>query len=161
MFILMLLLLVAAAYVHARFVQKSRSETYELMLVYLLAGYCGIVMVGVSIWGMIVPSGAASMLNTESGSPFQEFFLVAYLGMSVMAILSIWIRDSYLTANVVCWSIYWFGATYLHLVDYHEAGSLSVSLALRILGAHTIVPILLIIFLAVSKNWQVSQSAVA
>ncbi len=151
MFILFLFALVGAGYLHGR-IGGSRGiqSRYELMLVYLLAGYCGVIMVGVSIWGMINPSAASGMLRTEPGSPFQDFFLVAYLGMSVMATLSIWIRGSYLIANVVCWSIYWFGATYLHLVEYHESGHLSFELAVRIVGAHTLVPMLLLILMGLS-----------
>ena len=149
MFILLLFVLLGAGYIHGRMAgSRHDSRHYELMLVYLLAGYCGVIMVGVSLWAIFDPSAGASMLNTEPGNPFQDFFMVAYLGMSVMAVLSIWIRGSYLIANVVCWSIYWFGATYLHLVDYAEAGRLSFNLTIRILGAHTIIPLLLIVYLA-------------
>ncbi len=151
MFILFLLALVGAGYLHGRLGGgRPIQSRYELLLVYVLAGYCGVSMVGVSIWGMIDPAAASGMLGTEPGSPFQDFFMVAYLGMSVMATLTIWIRGSYLIANVVCWSIYWLGATYLHWVEYQEAGRLTFEMAARILGGHTIVPLLLLILMALS-----------
>ncbi len=151
MFILLLFALIGAGYLHGRFGgEKTQQGRYELILVYLTAGYCGVIMVGVSVWGMISPPSAAGMVGTEPGNPFQEFFLVAYLGMSVMATLSIWIRGSYLTANVVNWSIYWFGATYLHLADYHDAGKLDFYTGAQIVGAHALAPIFMILFLALA-----------
>lgn len=151
MFTFFLLALVGAGYLHGRWGDnRPRGQRYELMLVYLLAGYCGVAMVGVTIAGMMDPAMAAGMVRTTPGSPFQDFFLIAYLGMAVMATLSIWLRGSYLTANVVCWSIYWLGATYLHLADYSATGDLSLEPALHILGAHALVPLLLIALLALS-----------
>ena len=146
MFILFLVLLVMAAFAHAHVKKIEGTARHELVLIYLVAGYCGLIMVGVSVWGMIYPPGAANMVGTEAGNPFQDFFLVAYLGISVMASLSIWIRGSYLTANVISWSIYWFGATYIHLADYAATGRLDIHATLAIIGAHTLVPILMLFF---------------
>ena len=151
MFIVSIALLLIAGYVHGRKgYSHDASKRFELMAVYLLAGYCGILMVVVSVWGMFNPEGAAGMLQTEPRSPFQDFFLIAYLGMALMAALSIWYRERYLIANVVCWSVYWFGATYLHLVEYGEAGVLSFDLIVNVLAAHTLVPVLLIILVGLS-----------
>ena len=150
MFLLLLALALVVGVLHGRRKGfQSRQQYAELLIVYLLAGYCGFLMLGVSVWGMISPESAADMLDTEPGNPFQRFFLVAYLGMSVMACLSIWIRDTYLVANIICWSIYWFGATVLHMLEYAEAGRLSMHLGLIILGTHALVPVLLIGLLVV------------
>lgn len=143
MFTLLLFGLVLAALIHAR--QRPTRDRHELILVYVLAGYCGFAMVVVSIWGMIEPPFAAGLVGAEPGNPFQEFFLVAYLGMSVMATLSIWVRGTFLLANVICWSIYWAGATGIHLVDYAEAGELSFKMAMTILGAHALAPLILVV----------------
>ncbi|NNE69319.1 MAG: hypothetical protein HKN29_03020, partial [Rhodothermales bacterium] len=61
------------------------------------------------------------------------------------ATMSIWVRGTFLLANVICWGIYWVGATGIHLVDYAEAGQLSFKMAMIILGAHALAPLILVV----------------
>ena len=151
MFFLFLLGLLVAGFVHGKvFLSYKGPKLAELILVYLLAGYCGITMVAVTVAGIVSPSFAASMVGTEPGNPFQDFFLVAYMGMSIMALLCIWVRGTYLIANVICWGIYWLGATYIHMIDFHQAGNLSFNLGLAVFGAHGFVTVLLVIVLILS-----------
>lgn len=153
MFFFLLLLLLVAVVVHGKVAgYEQRQQFFELGVVYLLAGYCGLVMIGVSVWAYFNPQGGANMVGAEAGNPFQDFFLVSYFGMSVMATLSIWWRESYLIACSVCWSIYWFGATVLHMIEYAGTGGLSPMSALIIFGTHGLVGLLLLVFLVLSKR---------
>ncbi|HXI03235.1 MAG TPA: DUF6790 family protein, partial [Candidatus Saccharimonadales bacterium] len=115
MFIFLAALFVAAGLVHGAVKHAGKVERIDLVLVYLLAGYHGIVMVAVALFGMIHPARAAAMLGAPAGNVFQDFMAWAYLGMSVASILAIWLRGSYLAGPVVYWSIYFLGATRVHM----------------------------------------------
>lgn len=152
MFLLTALALVLAALVHASRAGRDLDGRLELVLVYLLAGYHGIIMLAVSIYNFAVPEGGAAMAGAEPGNAFQLFFGFAYLAMSVTAILAIWWRDRHLEGQVVLWSIYFFGATWVHLREYGAAGDLSPYFAFRIVLAHALLP-LVMIALVVWRRW--------
>lgn len=145
MFIALLLALLAAAVLHGwKTGPRTKSRFAELIIVYLLVGYCGVVMLGVGVFILVAGERAAAMLGTPPGNLFQQFFGFAYVGMALIATLSIWLRGTYLLAPVLCWSIYFLGATYIHVVDYAAAGYLNVGTFLLIFATHALVPVLLL-----------------
>ena len=121
MFLLIAVALAVVAWIHGARKGATLTDRVELVLVYLLAGYHGAVMLGVSILGLLSPERAAAMVGAELGNPFQDFFMAAYFGMSVAAILAVWFRRHYLIGPVVCWSIYFLGATYVHWRQFSAA----------------------------------------
>ena len=73
-----------------------------------------------------------------------QFLCFTFLGMSTIAILSIWLRGQYLIAPTVCWSIFWLGATYVHLANAYAAkGYLTLHFFFIVFFSHGIVAVLL------------------
>ncbi len=144
MFLLTALILVIAALVHAARAGRGLEGRLELVLVYLLAGYHGVVMLVVSGYLFLAPERGAAMVSAEPGNPFQLFFGFAYLGMSVTAILTIWWRGRYVDGQVILWSIYFFGATWIHLRTFAEEGNLTPWWFFRIVVSHALMPVVMI-----------------
>ena len=148
MFLLAALLFIAVALVHGARANLTREGRIELVLVYLLAGYHGFVMLAVALFSMIASDRAAAILRAPAGNVFQQFAGFAYLGMAVAAILSIWLRGRYLVAPVVYWSVFFFGATYVHIAQYSAAGRLTLHAILQIILSHALIPLLMLGLLA-------------
>ncbi len=142
-FLLMAVMFVVAALVHGALAKATTEKRIELVLVYLLAGYHGIVMLAVAVYALVAGEQAAAHLGTPAGNLFQQFFGFAYMGMAVASILCIWLRGAYLVAPVVCWCVFFFGATYVHMADYHARGALLHS-HVHIVLAHAVVPALML-----------------
>ena len=107
-----LVVILAAAAVHALKTKARTSQRWvELFLVYLLVCYCGLFVFGVSIFGLVDGEQLAKTFGFSTGGPFKQFLCFTFLGMSTIAILSIWLRGQYLIAPTLCWSIFWLGAT--------------------------------------------------
>ncbi len=145
MFMILLLLTLAAAVIHGLKTGPRTAERFsELMLVYLLVVYHGFIMLAVGLYILLAGEQAAAMLSAPSGNVFQEFFAFAYIGMAICAIPAIWWRGTYLIAPVLVWSIYFFGATYIHITEYWEAGQLTFNLLAWILMTHAGPPLLML-----------------
>ena len=142
---ILLLLTLAAAVLHGLQTGPKTAERFsELMLVYLLVVYHGFIMLAVGLYLLLWGEQAAAMLSASPGNVFQEFFAFAYIGMAICGIPAIWWRGTYLTAPVLCWSVYFFGATYVHIAEYWEAGKLTVGLLAWILMTHAGPPLLML-----------------
>ena len=116
MFILLLIALLTAAGIHAyRHPDRSSGRTGETFLVYILVGYCGIPMLAVSIGILAAPERMAEMLPVGGSTPIVAFFGWAYLGMSLIAILALRFRGTFLLGPAVAWGVYFAGATVVHL----------------------------------------------
>lgn len=163
MFAYLLVGLLAAAAVHiARSEDRTSRRIGELGLLYLLVGYCGVPMLGVSAGVLWRPDRAAEMLGFAAGNPFQGFLGYAFLGMSVMAILSLRYRGTYLIAPAITWAVFFAGATAVHLRDYAARGALTHHGLLEIFVAHGLISILLVAALlasGVAKEARVSEAA--
>ena len=144
MFLLSALIFIAIALVHGATAKLKVEERLELLLVYLLAGYHGFIMLGVALFILVASDRAAAMLSAPAGNPFQQFFGFAYLGMAVASIITIWLRGRYLVGPVVCWSLYFFGATYMHIAQFSAAGRLTLPATLHIILPHTLIPCLML-----------------
>ena len=129
--LIFLVVILGAAVVHALKTKARTSQRWrELFLVYLLVGYCGLFVFGISIFGLVDGEQLARTFGFSTGGPFLQFLCFTFLGMSTIAILSIRFRGQYLIAPTVCWSIFWLGATYVHLANaFAEKGYLTFHLS--------------------------------
>ncbi len=144
MFLISALILVVIALVHGARANLKLEGRLELVLVYLLAGYHGFIRRGVALYLLIASDRGAAMVGAPPGNPFQEFFGFAYLGMAAASILTIWLRGRYLVGPVVYWSLYFFGATYVHIAEFSADGRLTLVAILKILLSHALVPCLML-----------------
>ena len=151
MFILLLAGLLLAASIHiAGWGEKTARRIGEIVLLYILVGYCGIPMLLVSAWNLARPEQAAAHFGFSSGGPFQEFAGVAFLGMSLASILALRYRGGYLIAPTVCWGVFFAGATIIHLKDAFHRGVLTHAGMFHVFAAHGLISVLLAVSLLAS-----------
>lgn len=157
-FHLILLLVLAAATVHVlRLPSRSPARVGETVVVWVLAGYCGLPMMAFMSFGLLHPAEIARLTGFEPGSPFQAFITWALLGMSVTAVLAVRYRGTYLVGPSVAWAVFFAGATLVHLRSYGAAGPLDTSLVLVVFVTHGLISLLLVGGLAASGVWRVSR----
>ncbi len=150
MFLTLLVSLLVAAAVHAAISgRRSHQAVAELSLLYILVGYCGFAMLGVSAFSVIAGDRAAAWLGWPPDNPFQQFLSFALLGLALAAILSIRFRGTYLVGPVVGWSVFFAGATYGHLADLGQRGA-SHGTVLHTFATHTSISVLLLVLLGLS-----------
>lgn len=151
MFFLLLVVLLVAAAVHiARLETRTPERAGELLLVWVLIGYCGLPMLAVSALALLRPDAVASMLGFPAGNPFQTFLGWAYLGMSAAATLALRYRGPYLIGPAIAWSAFFAGATFIHLGEAQGGGGPGHVHALLIFGSHGLVTVVLLGGLAAS-----------
>ncbi len=155
MFAILLLILIAAAALHF---WRSRERTVEragrLLLLWVLVGYCGIPMIVVALLLLVHPGEAADVLGFPAGNPFELFLGWGYLGMAVVATLSLRYRGSYLVAPALLWAIFFAGATAVHIGAYRASGDLTHGGALQIFLGHGLVSVVLGAGLWASGVWK-------
>lgn len=151
MFVILILLLLLGTAIHYRLsAERTRRRAAELTLVYVLVGYCGVPMVAVAIWSLLSPDQAARGLGLAPGGTFQQFFGFAYLGLSLIAVMAIWYRGAFLLGPGVAWSVYWAGATIVHVLEAAGQGTLSWKNGLLIFATHGLIAVLLLTGLLLS-----------
>lgn len=84
--------------------------------------YYTVILIGFgSIWSFIghtlLADYVAAQIGWQTGSPFQTELSFYTLGTGIAALLAIWIRDHLITALVISKSVFWYGATYVHIHD--------------------------------------------
>jgi hypothetical protein len=158
-FVFLLVIVLAAAAVHAALSRpRSRARAAGLFLVYLLAGYCGLPMLCISLWAILRPESVAAAFGFPAG-PLIGFFGWAYLGMSLSALLALRFRGIYLLAPVVVWSVYLGGATFVHMgAAGPMAGGHAQAAFLDIFAAHGLIGLLLVVAFALSEEWRAQPS---
>lgn len=150
MFLLLLAVVLIAAAVHVvRMPDRTTERASELVMRYLLVGYCGIPMVVVALLVLLHPHEAAEYLGFAEGSPFQAFMGWAYLGLSLSAALALVYRGMYLIGPAIGWIVFFAGATAIHLETGHH-GSMSHAYVLHVLGTHGLISVLLATALVMS-----------
>jgi hypothetical protein len=148
-FVYLLALLLLAATVHAVVLrERTVGRVAELVLLYLLVGYCGVPMLALSIWVLVSPERAAAGFGFDAAGPLLDFFGWAYLGMSLLSLLALRYRGTFLVAPVVVWTVYLGGATLVHLQG-------SPGRAVEILASHGLIAVLLIGTSIASGAWRV------
>ena len=148
----LLLLLLAGAAVHiAKLPDRSPARGAAVLLRYLLVGYCGVPMLAVSLWALLSPAVVARMFGVGAPGPLLGFFGYAYLGMSLVAILSLWYGGSLLVAATTVWAVYLGGATVVHLTQF---GPVSPAGAVEVFVSHGLIAVLLVTASIVSGAWR-------
>jgi len=120
------------------------------MLVYTLVGYFGLLMLAMAVFGLAAPEhfAASHGWRVSADNPFQQFSGIAFGGMAIIAILAIRLRGLYLVAPAVCWSIFFLGATYVHIADFAARGRRSTfHMILHVFGSHGLMSVVLIALL--------------
>lgn len=155
MFVLLLAVLLIAWAVHfRRSAVHTRGRGGELLLRYVLAGYCGLPMLVVAGVALIHPHETAHVLGVEPDHPFGAFLGWAYLGMALAATLTLRFRGAYLIGPAVVWAIFFAGATTVHLDMGGGAASMGHGGLFFILAAHALISVLLVVGLWTSGVWR-------
>jgi hypothetical protein len=151
LFLHLVLLVVLAACIHLA-VMKSRTPQRfgQILLRYVLICYCGIPMLVLSIWALTRPDAAASYLGFPTGGPLMEFAAMAFLAMSILSLLTLWYRGTFVIAPAVLWAVFFTGATLIHLQDFHHKGVMTHGGVIHIFATHAFISILLVVGLLAS-----------
>ena len=147
-FVYLLVLLLLAATAHAALSrERTPRRVAEIVLLYLLVGYCGVPMLAVSVWILVSPERAASGFGFGATHPLLDFFGWAYFGMSLLSLLALRYRGTFLVAPVIVWATYLGGATLVHLQESHGR-------ALEIFASHGLIAVLLVGVLIATGAWR-------
>ena len=151
MFVVLLLACLLAATIHSlRIEPRTTARIGEIVLLYVLVGYCGVPMLAVSIGILAAPGTMVAMLPVGEPSLVLAFFGWAYLGMSLLPILALRYRGTSLIAPAVCWAVYLGGANVVHLQGGGESAPASHGAALMTFATHGLVAVLLVAALIAS-----------
>ncbi|MSR06756.1 MAG: hypothetical protein EXR93_06810 [Gemmatimonadetes bacterium] len=165
-FIYLLFGVLIAAGIHVwRLKNRTVQRAAEVVLLYVLVGYCGIPMLIFGGLNLFHPDEVATAFGFPTGSPFQIFFGYGYIGMALIAVLSLRYRGAYLVAPAVVWSTFFAGATLIHVNHLHGGGALpgvileppgaiSHGAFLHIFATHGLIAVLLMTALAYSGAWK-------
>jgi len=127
---------------------KKLCEIFLLSLLVITVGFG-------SIWAFIghafFPDQIAAYIGWSSGSPFQLEVAFANLAFGVLGILCFWIRGSFWTASIICFSIFTLGAASVHIMNFFSTGNNAPGNTGAILLLDIIIPILLIALLVAYK----------
>lgn len=161
MFLYLLVVLLSAASIHvARMRDRTMRRAGEIFLLYVLVGYCGVPQLALGLWSLASPDRVAATLGFPAGSPFQDFTSISLVGMSLLSLLALRYRDTFLIAPAVCWSVFFAGATYAHLRaagqplhGFHGAAP-SHAAMLHLFATHGLISVLLVGALIASGAWR-------
>ena len=152
MFHFLLAVLLVVAGIHAyRLSERTLRRSGEVVLLYVLVGYCGVPMLAAAVVSLWNGPWVADLLGFPAGNPFQAFVGVALLGMSLTSVLALRYRGDYLVAPALCWAVFFLGATFIHAHDFHASGALTHGSALMIFASHGFVSVVLLAALVVSR----------
>jgi len=151
MFLLLFLGCLVAGWIHALATgPRTRRRLAELLLVYSLVGYFGLLMLAVAVFTLAAPEHFATShgWRASAENPFQQFGGVAYGSMAVAAILAAWLRGLYPVGPAVCWALFFLGATWIHLADSAARGqAMTLHRVLHVFGSHGLMSVVLIVLL--------------
>ncbi len=134
--------------------ERTRERVGELVMLYVLIGYCGVATLAVSLYGLWNGPALAGMLGFPADNPFQDFVSVALLAMSILSLLSVRYRGAYLIGPAVVWSVFFVGATFIHVGDFSAHGAMTHGTALMIFATHGLISVMLLTGLAMSGVWK-------
>jgi len=135
----------------------SPLKVVEIILFYIL-------FINVGLSGLLAFSGHAFMadevaasIGWAAGSPFQFEVAAANLAFGVLGILCLWIRDGFWLATGIGYSMFLFGAAYIHIREMITAGNYALNNAGPILYIGDIaMPALILLLLLV--RWRLKAS---
>ena len=147
MFLILLAASIAAGLVHGFLTRKrAPGRIPEMVLVYLLVGYCGLAQIAVGAAAIANPDWIAThMARVPPGNPVMIWAGFLLLGEGVIATMTAKIRGNFILGPAIAWSIFWFGATYAHVVAETANGAgVTHGGLLMIFLAHGLVGVLLL-----------------
>lgn len=145
LFATLLVLVVFAAGVHIVLSgERTARRGGRLLLVWLLVGYCGLPMLVVSASMLLAPERTAATFGFSAGGAVAAFLGWAYLAMSVLAVMTLRYRGSFVIGAAVCWAVFFAGATAIHIGEIGRTGGMSHGGLLGILFTHGFVSALLL-----------------
>jgi hypothetical protein len=146
MFLALLAGLLLAGLVHARLQRPvPPGRTSELVLVYVLVGYCGVMQVFIGSAMFVVPDRVAALVGVPVGNPIEIWTAALVLGAGIVATLTVRLRGDYLIAPVVIWAIFFLAASYAHLqVDVVHGRTASAGRIAWLLATHALVSLVLV-----------------
>jgi hypothetical protein len=116
MALILLVVLLVAALVHGSRTQNQQpGRRMELLLVYMVAGYCGVFQIYTGLDLLFRPDRILQHLGLPTGNALTYWTASIYLGGAFAATLSIWQRGPYLLAPTIVWAVYFAGANFAHL----------------------------------------------
>jgi hypothetical protein len=150
-FALLILSLVAAGiHLNSR-PARPKAASAELVLVYLLAGYCGFAQIARSIAVLVLGQPLMGHVQFTPGDPAVMWLGFFGLGCGLIGALTIWRRGSFLLAPVLVWSIFWTGTTLAHIrLDGWNDVVESWPSMLWIFATHGLIAVLLVVFYLLS-----------
>jgi len=143
-FLILLVVVLLAAGIHAAQArERTTQHVARIFLLYLLVGYCGVPMLIFVGWALMSPEAAAAHLGFPAGNPFQEFAGLAILSLALLSVLALRYRRTFLIAPAIGWAVFFFGATLIHLKDFHHKAALTHFSAVHIFATHGLIALLL------------------
>lgn len=145
----LLVLLVAGAAHGLLTRKKGPGRVPELMLVYVLVGYCGLAQLYVGYLSITNPDFVAvHMAGVPAGNPIMLWAGFLILGAGIAATLTAVLRGNYIIGPMIVWTTFWLGATYAHTVADHACGAvMSHGGFLMMFVAHGLVGVILIVLM--------------
>lgn len=146
MFIVLLLALVVAAFVHARIRGPRTAERVaELVVVYVLVGYCGVPQLAIGLSMVGSSDLVAHLARVAEPGELLPWLSWLYAGSGLIAALAFRLRGDYLLGPVLLWSIFFAGATYAHFhTELAHDRTPTLSGALWIAASHGLVSVVLL-----------------
>lgn len=145
MFLLLLLLVLVGAAVHCvRSRERTPARAGELLVRYVLVGYCGLPMLAVAGGVLVAPAHTLGVFGVSAAGELEAFFGWAYLGMAVTAVMVVRYGGAYMIGPTIAWAVFFAGATRVHLQALGGSGGAGHGTALTIFATHGLVSVLLI-----------------
>ena len=131
----------------------DRAQVVRLLLLYLLVLGMG---VG-GLWGFVghflMSDSVAASVGWRTGSPFQKELAFYHLGLGVLGVLALWIRDRLWLAVGLLSSIFLYGAGWVHLTDFLvRENTAEGNWGVGVLFGNLIVPTAMLVLLALHER---------
>lgn len=146
MFLVLLAMLVVAAFLHARFRgPPTTARVAELVVVYVLVGYCGLPQLALGLSLLFSADLVAHLSRVTDPGELLPWIAWLYAGSGLIAALAYRLRGDYLLAPVLLWSIFFAGATWAHFHTESVHGRTpGLHGALWIVASHGLVSVVLL-----------------
>lgn len=139
---------------------RPKAASAELVLIYLLAGYCGFAQIIRSIAVLVRGQPLMGHVQFTPGDPAVMWLGFFGLGCGVIGAMSIWRRGNFLLAPVIVWAVFWTGTTFAHirLGDWNQVTE-TWPWMLWTFATHGLIAVLLVAFYYLSTRQADSSPA--
>lgn len=134
------------ALMHAHTVSaRSTRERLEMVLLYLLVLGLGTTGLWSFVGHYFMSDQVARSIGWATGSPFQHELAFYHLGMGIVALMCLWIRDRYWVAAAVTPALFALGAGVVHLQDFLARGNAApANWGANVLIGNVVIPLVLL-----------------